>query len=448
MKYFWGLFTVLSLMLITCLAPVTAKSSGINNSRNVENMAARAMESVVSILAVSSSTSGDSGTGFFISGDGHILTNFHVIQNGQTFIIQGMDKTIYRNAHVVGVDPMTDLAVLKLESPGPFPALVFADSDQARPGQPVCAIGHGNSHRNAFTMGVVSARRNQLPDFMTQGLGITYVDLIQTDVSINHGNSGGPLLNLAGECVGVNSAIDINVETGDASWQGISYSIAGNLAKKVADRIIRDGFVERVSFGIGGQDITPDLKRAFKAPKEVKGVLVSSVGKDSPADLAGLLAGDILLSVDGVPVNNAQRTRINAAFLPPGKPVPMEIFRLGEKKKITITPRVVMVPEPVTIERMGIMVDPEPVSFDSTGVLIVDIHINSPFFYVDTFSEHKGAGGFGINPKEKILEFNHSVIKSHKDLQRAINQVKPGELVLMLVKGKNSELRYVAGNLP
>ena len=190
-------------------------------------------------------------------------------------------------------------------------------------------------------------------------------------------------------------------------------------------------------------DHIPNLKRAFKAPKEVKGVL----GKDSPADLAGLLAGDIILSVDGVPVNNAQRTRINAAFLPSGKPVPMEIFRLGEKKNITITPMVIMV-EPVIIERMRIMVDPEPISSDSTGVLIVDIHMNSPFFYFDTFSEHKGAGGFGINPKEKILEFNHSTIKSAQDLQRAVDQVNHGELVLMLVEGKNSELRYVAGNLP
>ena len=405
---------------------------------------------MVSILAVSE-TSASAGTGFFISAQGHILTNSHVIRTGEIFIVQTLDGTIYRQVSLIGVDPMTDLAVLKIQPPGPFKVLSFADSNLVRPGQTVCAIGHGNAHRNSFTMGVVSARRSQLPRYMTEGMGLSYMDLIQSDVSTNHGNSGGPLLDLAGKCVGINTAIDINTSTGDDSWQGISFAIAGNLAKMVADRIIRDGHVERVRFGIDGQNLTPDLSQAFKVPATLQGqgILVSHIDQNSPAETAGLRAGDILLSLGITPLDAIQRIRIEASFFPPGKPVSVKIFRQGKIEKIAITPQVDEIVEPITIQRMGIKVDAlarKPA--DLPGLLIEHIEINSPFYFIDIFSENKGAGGSGIDSGEQILEFNHGIIKTAKDLQRAVKLVKPGELILMLIKGENGEFRYVAGKLP
>ncbi len=355
---------------------------------------------------------------------------------------------LYREVPIVGYDRETDIAVLKIEPQAPVQPLEFGDSSKVLPGQIVCAIGHGNSHKNSITMGIVSALREQLPEYMMEN--ISYLKVIQTDVPIHHGNSRGPLLNLYSKCIGINTMIDINIKTGEDSWQGVSYSIDGNFAKKIANRIIKDGFVKRGYFGAEGQDLSLGLKSAFNLPKNINGVLITNVKKGSPADKGGLKTGDIVISIGHINVESAQQLRIEASLSPINKSISFNILRGNKKITLFITPTAPEIEEPTIIERMEIMVK-NSVDEDndiSEGLLITDINIHSPFFYINAFSELKGAGSSGLNSGEKILKFNNQKLKTVNDLKEAIQKVKRREQVLMQVIGRNGEIRFVTGMLP
>lgn len=179
-----------SLVIALATSPAHAEGSQApfnDLSRQLENIAEKRMSSIVAIIGVSSNHRGGCGTGFFITKDGYLLTNFHVIDGHKAFLVETSDGKVYRDVTVIGVDPDTDLAVLKISGETSFDVLPFGDSESVRLGQIVCAIGHGNFHKGSITMGVVSARRDQLPDN-----DLSYIDMIQTDVSVNPGNSGGP----------------------------------------------------------------------------------------------------------------------------------------------------------------------------------------------------------------------------------------------------------------
>ena len=439
------------LIIFACgyIVTINVTASSINNlSEDLEKIAVKTVPSIVSIIGVSSNHNAGIGTGIFITEEGHILTNFHVIANHEVLIVGTSDGRLYREVPIVGCDQETDIAVLKIEPQTPMQPLEFGDSSKVLPGQVVCAIGHGNTHKNSITMGIVSALREQLPEYMMEE--ISYLKLIQTDVPVHHGNSGGPLLDLKGKCIGINVMIDVNIKTGEDSWQGISYSIDGNFAKKIADRIIEDGFVKRGYFGAEGQDLSIGLKNAFNLSEKNNGVLIANVKKGSPADKGGLKVGDIVLSIGDINVESAQQLRIEASLSPINKPVSFSILRDNKKFTLSITPIAPEYVEPTIIERMEIMVE-NPVDENrdiSEGLLVTDINIHSPFFYINAFSELKGAGSSGLNSGERILKFNGQKLKTVSDLEEAVEKVKPGKRILMLVKGRNGEIRFVTGILP
>lgn len=267
------------------------------------------------------------GSGFIVDPKGYILTNNHVVSGATELKVQ-LDDGRKFTAEIVGTDPETDVAVLKISDTKSFPYMKLGDSDKLQVGDWVMAIGNpfGNL-AGTVTVGIVSARnreRLQLPG------NTTYQDFIQTDAAINLGNSGGPLVDIYGRAVGLNTAIT-------AQGSGIGFAIPINLAKFVYESIIDTGEVVRSWIGVTIQDIDDDLAKTFNL-EDSHGALISDVVKGDPADKAGLKAGDIILEVAGTRVISSQSASRTIAALPVGKPAEFLIMRDGKEMKITVTP--------------------------------------------------------------------------------------------------------------
>ena len=226
------------------------------------------------------------GSGFIIKENGIVITNNHVIANADDILVK-VDTKEYK-AKVIGADPYMDIAVLKMETKDKFKPVKFGDSDKARVGDWVIAIGNPFGLGGTVTSGIISARNRDIN--LTR-----YDDFIQTDASINQGNSGGPLFNLKGEVVGINTAI---IAPGQAGSIGIGFAIPANAASNVVDQLINFGETRRGWLGVRIQKVTKEIAEAVKL-KKPEGALVASVGEKSPADKAGVKAGDIILEFDG-----------------------------------------------------------------------------------------------------------------------------------------------------
>ncbi len=259
------------------------------------------------------------GSGVLITETGYILTNNHVISEADEIRVRisGSDKDYI--ARVVGKDDKSDLAVLKIEPDTPLTAASLGDSDKIRIGEWVLAIGHPFELDHTVTAGIISAKgRNRM--------GITdYEDFIQTDAAINPGNSGGALINLKGEVIGINTAIASRTGV----YSGIGFAIPINMARSIMDQLIEHGYVSRGFIGVGIQDVTPDLAKAFGMDKP-SGVLITQVTPDMPGDKAGLRSGDIVLSLDGVPLNSGSELRNRVAAKPPGSKIALNVLRDGK----------------------------------------------------------------------------------------------------------------------
>lgn len=265
------------------------------------------------------------GTGMIIDKQGHILTNHHVAGGASKIKVTLSDGTQY-DATVIGTDPKTDLAVIKIPSKGDLPFLTFTDSDQVQVGQWVVAIGQPRNLAQSVTQGIISAKHRA---------GITdpssYQDFLQTDAAINPGNSGGPLLDLKGQIVGVNSAI--LSESG--GFEGIGFAIPSNMAVRVVDQLIRNGKVIRGWMGVSVQDLTPDLAKSFGL-QFPKGALIADVAKDGPADKAGLKRGDVILAYQGKEIADSSALRNAVANTSPGQEEPVTIWRAKKKEEVRI----------------------------------------------------------------------------------------------------------------
>ena len=255
------------------------------------------------------------GSGVIVSHDGYILTNHHVIEGADQIEVALADGRTGRG-HVVGSDPDTDLAVIKVDLGDSLPAITFGKSDLAHVGDIVIAVGNPFGVGQTVTMGIVSAlKRNHL------GLS-TFENFIQTDAAINPGNSGGALVDVEGNLVGINSAI----YSPNGGSLGIGFAIPVSTAKKIMEQIIQNGSVTRGWIGVAVQDLTPELLESFKLGN-VKGVLIAEVVRGSPADQSGVKAGDILLSIGDKSLTDSTSMLETISSLPPGKVTMLKLLR-------------------------------------------------------------------------------------------------------------------------
>jgi 2-alkenal reductase len=271
-----------------------------------------------------------SGSGVFISDKGYILTNNHVI-DGVTDVTVILSDGTQEKATVVGADMYSDIAVLKTD--GKVPAVAtLGNSDVLNPGESVIAIGSPlGDFKNTVTVGVVSATGRSIDT----GNGYTIDGLIQTDAAINQGNSGGPLVNLAGEVIAINTLIVRNSGTGTVA-EGLGFAIPVNTAAAVANQIIATGYISRPYMGINFQPITPDIANAYNLPAQW-GAYVTSVSANSPASQAGLQTGDIITSIGGVALDGTH-SFINTLFTyKPGDQVTVEFLRNGKSQQVQMT---------------------------------------------------------------------------------------------------------------
>ena len=268
-----------------------------------------------------------SGSGFVVSADGYILTNNHVIANSDVIKVRLRDNRQF-NARLVGTDPNTDVAVLKIDATGLKP-VALGNSDDERIGEWVLAIGNPLGEGLTFTVtsGIISAKGRALNALLPQGTGIS--DFIQTDAAINPGNSGGPLVNVKGEVIGINSAIASETDF----YSGYGFAIPINLVKNVMNQLITTGTVHRAALGVGIRDASRE-DAAYVGMKEIRGVLVSQItGEDSPAEKAGIQPGDVIVSLDGKPVDRVGQLQQEVGFRKPGDVVKVEVARKGGVRK-------------------------------------------------------------------------------------------------------------------
>jgi serine protease DegQ len=265
------------------------------------------------------------GSGVIVSPDGYILTNHHVVEAADQIEVALADgrKT---KAHVIGSDPETDLAVIKIELAGELPAITFGHPEQAHVGDVVLAIGNPFGVGQTVTMGIISAlKRNHL------GLN-TFENFIQTDAPINPGNSGGALVDTRGDLLGINSAI----YSPNGGSLGIGFAIPANIAKQTMEQIIQHGAVTRGWIGTGVQELTPELADSFGLENDQQGVLITEVIRNSPAEKAGVRPGDILISIDETAIHNWNEMLQTVADLPPGKSVKLSLVREGKSVSLPV----------------------------------------------------------------------------------------------------------------
>tara|TARA_B100000686_G_scaffold206902_1_gene213813 strand:- start:3328 stop:4728 length:1401 start_codon:yes stop_codon:yes gene_type:complete len=375
------------------------------------------------------------GSGFIINKSGTVVTNNHVIANAEDILVKVGSKEY--KAKVVGSDPYMDLAVLKIDSSDSFTPVNFGNSDKARVGDWVIAIGNPFGFSGTVTSGIISARNRDIN--LTR-----YDDFIQTDASINQGNSGGPLFNLEGKVIGINTAIIAPGQTGSI---GIGFAIPSNAASKVIDQLIKYGETRRGWLGVRIQEVTKEIAEV-EGLKEPKGALVASVSEDSPADKAGLKAGDIILEFDGKKINTMRILPKEVGNTEVGKQVVVKVWRNKKiiSKKLTLG-RLESSKEfkegskksEIKIETLKIKirdVNNEDIrkrnlSKNSKGVVIVEISNDSPLARV-------------LSVNDIILEVQKKSVTSSSFEKLVKEIIKKGEKNLLLtIINKNNRRRYL-----
>jgi serine protease Do len=374
------------------------------------------------------------GSGFIISTDGYILTNAHVAQDAEKIIVRLSDQR-ERPAKVIGVDELADVAVLKIDEDENLTAVKIGDSDTLEVGEWVVAIGSPFGLELTATQGIVSAVGRNLPSG-------TYVPFIQSDVAVNPGSSGGPLFNLRGEVVGINSQI----YSSTGGYMGLSFAIPIKLAMQVAEQLKVTGEVTRGWLGILLQAVNNDLAEAFKLDRP-RGALVAQVLPDSPAASAGFKPGDVILRYSGEPVEDSSQLPRMIGVTPVGKTVAMSILRNGEPLEIkatiarleTIEERVMTMDEYSDL-RLGIIVadlsneQRRGLGADDQGVLVTGL-------------DEGPAANAGLYPDDIILQLNHVSVKSASQFVEMAKELPNGKAVPVLVRRENESL-YLAVRMP
>jgi len=382
------------------------------------------------------------GSGFIIDAKGIVVTNNHVIQNAEDIVVTVNGEKEYE-AKIIGQDPLSDLAVLEIQSKDKFVPIKFGDSDKARIGDWVLAIGNPYGFGGTVTAGIISARNRSI------GLS-RYEDYIQTDASINQGNSGGPLFDMNGDVIGINTAI-----LGRSGSIGIGFSIPSNNAKKVINQLIKFGETKRGWLGVRIQNVTKEIADVEKLDKP-RGALVASVAENSPSDKAGIKAGDIILEFNGILIKKMKELPRIVAQTEVGKTVEVKVWRnkkeltkkiklgrletsedfkvekkeeadsnISEIKNLKISVRVLSTKD----------VKDRKLPDNTSGLLITNIQQDSPLNY--------------LKVNNIIVEAQKKKIKSVKDFEKIINNVLQSneKTMLIAIYNNQNQRRYIGVKL-
>jgi serine protease Do len=362
------------------------------------------------------------GSGFIVSDDGYIITNAHVVDQADHVTVRLTDRREFK-AKVVGADKQTDIAVLKIDAKS-LPTVKLGKSSEANVGEWVVAIGSPFGFENSVSAGIVSAKARSLPD-------AAYTQFIQTDVAVNPGNSGGPLFNLAGEVIGINS--QIYSRTG--GFQGISFAIPVEVALNVKDQLVKHGKVSRGRIGVTVQEVNATLAESFGLDRP-RGALVSSVDPSMPGEKAGLQVGDIILKYDGKPIERSGDLPVLVADTPVGRSASLEIWRKGAAKTLMVSTAEGKDKEQVAANdksapagRLGVaaraLTAEERKELGSKGGLVVE-------------QVGGAAARAGIQRGDVMLSFNGTPLKSAEELRELVG--KAGKSAALLIQRENRQL--------
>ena len=361
------------------------------------------------------------GSGFIISNDGYVLTNAHVVDGANVVTVKLTDKREFR-AKVVGTDKQSDVAVLKINASN-LPTVKIGDPNQSKVGQWVVAIGSPYGFDNTVTSGIISAKSRALPDE-------NYTPFIQTDVPVNPGNSGGPLFNLQGQVIGINSMI--YSQTG--GFQGLSFAIPIDEAIRVKDELVKTGHVSRGRLGVAVQAVNQTLADSFGLQKPA-GALVSSVDPGGPAAKAGLQAGDVILAVNGAPVNSSSELPSQIAAMKPGTKATLDVWRDKSKKQVTVT-LASLSDTKVADASAGAA---EPGRLGVTVRALTPQERNGTAGHGLLVQQASGpAASAGIQPGDVILAVNGRAVTSPDQLRQII--AKSGNSVALLIQRDNAQI--------
>jgi serine protease Do len=362
------------------------------------------------------------GSGFIVSPDGYILTNAHVVDHASHVTVRLTDRREF-TAKVVGSDKASDVALLKIDASN-LPVVKIGSSREAKVGEWVVAIGSPYGFENSVTAGIVSAKSRSLPD-------ATYVPFIQTDVAVNPGNSGGPLFNLAGEVIGINSQI----YSRSGGYQGLSFAIPVEIAMKVKDQLVKTGHVTRGHLGVVVQEVNATLASSFGLDRP-RGALVASVDEDSPAAKGGLEVGDIILKYDNQPIDRSSDLPLLVADEAPGKSAPVEVWRKGGAKMLSVA--------------TGKASDEKVASNDEGNAAHGRLGLAVRPLTPEERSQNNGKGGLvveqvsgpaeraGVQPGDLVLALNGTPVRSVQELKA--QAARSGKHVALLVQREDRQL--------
>jgi len=373
------------------------------------------------------------GSGVIIDKRGYIVTNNHVVRNANEITVTLVDEREFR-CLVVGTDPATDLAVIKISGtvPADLPVIQFADSDKLEPGQLAIAIGNSFGFSHTVTLGIVSAVRRE-------GLGVAdYESLIQTDAAINPGNSGGALIDIDGRLIGINTAI----YSSTGGNNGLGFAIPSNMVRSISDQLIKEGKIVRGWLGLSIQDINKDIAEKKKLTTS-EGVLVADVSADGPAKKGGVAPGDVITKIGDTPAKNVSQLRRMIADQKPGSTVKLTLVRGGKVMELSLT--VGRLPEPKDVSSaasgdnssIGIIVEDvnEESAYrykisDKNGAIVVDVRSGSP------------ADKAGIIAGDIIKEVDEKPVKNSDELYKVVKAQKGKASFMFLIKRGTSQ-KYV-----
>ncbi|CAN7491807.1 DegQ family serine endoprotease [Trinickia sp. LjRoot230] len=362
------------------------------------------------------------GSGFIISNDGYILTNAHVVDGANVVTVKLTDKREYR-AKVVGTDKQSDVAVLKIDASN-LPVVKIGDPQQSKAGQWVVAIGSPYGFENTVTSGIISAKGRSLPEE-------NYTPFIQTDVPVNPGNSGGPLFNLQGQVIGINSMI--YSQTG--GFQGLSFAIPIDEAMRVKDELVKTGHVSRGRLGVAVQGVNQTLANSFGLQKPA-GALVSSVDPGGPAAKAGLQAGDVILAVNGVAVGDSTDLPAQIASMKPGTKATLDVWRDKSKKQLAVT--LGSLSDTTVAAKGGATAEPSRLGVAVRSLTPQEKNSSSLTHGLLVQQASGPAASAGIQPGDVILAVNGSPVSSPEQFKQII--AKSGSSVALLIQRNDAQI--------